>query len=211
MVRGLEKFRSYLDGKKLFLYTDRQALEPLIKRNRCKKYSARLTRWLDRFAHFDIWTQHIAGSNLKFTDFLSRNLVERARTENIYDEQYVINFLTEQAQLNIKSGRIFMSQSQQTPNSKMTLEHKSNNQSETNRIFEKNRQVNKINEQAETSPNNNAIKFKRQEKLPLPNCQNLSLLSSEEMDRIYFHWGATTGIMRWKLSEDERKAWNQED
>ena len=63
---GLEKFRFYLYGKKVFLYTDHQALEPLIKRNRCKRlYSARLTRWLDRLAHFDIAIQHIAGSNLK--------------------------------------------------------------------------------------------------------------------------------------------------
>ena len=45
VVWGLEKLRFYLYGKKVFLYTDHQALEPLIKRNRCnKQYSARLTR-----------------------------------------------------------------------------------------------------------------------------------------------------------------------
>ena len=94
VVLGLEKFRFYLYGKKVFLYTDHQALEPLIKRNRCnKQYSARLTRWLDRLAHFDISVQHIAGSNLKFTDFLGRNPVEDATTENMYDEQYVMNIL----------------------------------------------------------------------------------------------------------------------
>ena len=55
VVWGLEKFRFYLYGKKVFLYTDHQALEPLIKRNRCnRQYSARLTRWLDRLAHLDI-------------------------------------------------------------------------------------------------------------------------------------------------------------
>ena len=37
VVWELEKFRSCLDGKKLFFYTDHQALEPLIKPNRCKK------------------------------------------------------------------------------------------------------------------------------------------------------------------------------
>ena len=48
VVWGLEKFRFYLYGKKVHLYTDHQALEPLIKRNRCnKQYSARLTRWLE--------------------------------------------------------------------------------------------------------------------------------------------------------------------
>ena len=84
---------------------------PLIERNRCnKQYSARLTRWLDRLAHFDVSIQHITGSNLKFTDFLSRNPVEGATTKNTYDEQYVIKNLTEQAELNSKYGRIFTNQ-----------------------------------------------------------------------------------------------------
>ena len=39
--------------------------------------------------------QHIAGSNLKFTDYLSRNPVGGATPEEIYDEEYVINILTE--------------------------------------------------------------------------------------------------------------------
>ena len=54
VVWGLEKFLFYLYGKKVYLYTDHQALEPLIKRNRCnKQYSARLTRWLHRFRYFN--------------------------------------------------------------------------------------------------------------------------------------------------------------
>ena len=58
--------------------------------------------------------------------------------------------------------------------------------------------MNKINEQAETSPNKTAIKFKRhrRSKLPVQNHQELPLLTSEEMDREYFHWGATTEIMK---------------
>ena len=86
VVSGLEKFRFYLYDKRVHLYTDQQALEPLIKRNRCdKQYSARLTRWLDRLTHFDITVQHIAGSNLKFTDYLSRNPVGGATPEKKYD------------------------------------------------------------------------------------------------------------------------------
>ena len=113
----------------MLLYTDHQALEPLIKRNRCnKQYSARLTRWLDRLAHFDISIQHIAGINLKFTDFLSRNPVEGAATENVYDEQYVINILTEQAELNLKYGRMFTNQTQRTPNNKITRTNRTTNQ-----------------------------------------------------------------------------------
>ena len=196
VVWGLERFRFYLYGKKVFLYTDHQELEPLIKRNRCnKQYSARLTRWLDRLAHFDFSVQHIAGSNLKFTDFLSRNPVEGATTEKMYDEHYVINILTEQAELNSKYGRIFTNQSQQTPNNKTMREHNLNNQSEAIRTFEKKRHVNKINEQTETSPNNNAIKFKPQKESPLRNLQTLQTSSAEEMDRDYFHWGATAEIM----------------
>ena len=97
----------------MFLYTDHQALEPLIKRNRSNhQYSSRLTRWLDRLAHFDIAVQHIAGKNLKFTDYLSRNPVEGATTENKYDEEYVINILTEHAKLNAKYVSLFDNQSE---------------------------------------------------------------------------------------------------
>ena len=142
----------------MFLYTDHQALEPLIKQNRCnKQYSARLTRWLDRLAHLDNSIQHTAGSNPKFTNFLSRNPVEGATTENMYDEQYVINNLTEQAELYLKYGRFFSNQLQRVPNTKITHDHKLNSQSETNRTSEKNRNVNKIDEQTETSLNSDTI------------------------------------------------------
>ena len=46
-------------GKPIKLLTDHQALEPLIKPNRSNKtYRARLTRWLDRIAHFTINVNH---------------------------------------------------------------------------------------------------------------------------------------------------------
>ena len=96
LVWGLEQFRFYLYGKKVYLYTDHQALEPLIKRKRSdKQYSARLTRWLDRLTHFDISIQHIAGNNLKFTDYLSRKPVGGATPEEIYNEEYVINIIAD--------------------------------------------------------------------------------------------------------------------
>ena len=155
VVWGLEKFRFYLYGKKVFLYTDHQALEPLIKRKRCyRQYSARLTRWLDRLAHFDIAIQHIAGSNLKFTDFLGRNPVENATTEDVYDEQYVINILSEQAELNRKYVQIFADQSQSATERPKTTEINSNDQSQRNRTLEKNRDVNKKREQAKLIVNN---------------------------------------------------------
>ena len=55
VVWELEQIRLYIYGKQIKLLTDHQPLEPLNKRNRSNKtYSARLTRWLDRLAHFSI-------------------------------------------------------------------------------------------------------------------------------------------------------------
>ena len=82
---GLEEFRKYLHRKKVYLYT---------------KNTARLTRWLDRLTHFDIAMQHVAGSILKFTDYLSPNPAGRATLEDEYDEENVIIILSEQAKLN---------------------------------------------------------------------------------------------------------------
>ena len=92
VVWGLEHFRLYVYGKPNKLLTDHQALEPLIKRNRSNKtYSARLTRWLDRLAHFTINVSHIAGKHLALTDYLSRNPSAPPQTDEAYDEEYVIN------------------------------------------------------------------------------------------------------------------------
>ena len=109
---------------------------------------------------------------MKFTDYLSRNPVEGATTENTYDEQYVINTLTEQADLKLKYGRVFTNQLQHAPNAKITHDCELSGQSETNRTFEKNRHVNKTNERTETSPNSDAIEFKLYQ--TLPNEQSLS-------------------------------------
>ena len=82
----------FIYGKPIELLTDHQALEPLIKRNRSNKtYSARLTRWLDRLAHFDIQIKHVAGKHLNLTDYLSRNPISKPEPIENYDEEYVIN------------------------------------------------------------------------------------------------------------------------
>ena len=152
VVWGLEKFRFYLYRRKVHLYTDHQGLEPLIKRNRSnKQYSARLTRWLDRLTHFDISIQHIAGSNLKFTDYLSRNPVGRFIPEENYAEEYVINILTERAELNLKYGQLLPTESSKTKveTENGTSEEQNeiiDNQSHSNRTFEKDYGVNKIQE-----------------------------------------------------------------
>ena len=191
----------------MYLYTDHQALEPLIKRNRCnKQYSARLTRWLDRLAHFNTAIQHIAGSNLKFTDYLSRNPVGGATPEDNYDEEYVINILSEQAKLNAKYGQLF---ADQTDNSKRVTETKNgrseskieqqNNQSQTSRIFENKNGVNKISRsekntsgQSDNSASKSSCSLKHRNTIQKKN------LNPEitEMDRDnFYHWGATREIM----------------
>ena len=79
VVSGLERFRFHLYGKQVQLYSDHQALEPLLNRNKTKKkYSARLTRWLDRLNHFDISLKYTAGREIKFTDFIRRNPTKTA-------------------------------------------------------------------------------------------------------------------------------------
>ena len=165
VVWGLEKFRFYLYGKKVNLYTDHQALETLIKQNRCiKQYSAKLTRWLDRLTHFDISIQHIAGSNLKFTDYLSRSPVGGATPEENYEEEYVINILTEHAKLNLKHGRLFADQSKHDKSkteicgdATETKDQRKENQSQTNRTFENISSVNEIELNKLTTPGQSDI------------------------------------------------------
>ena len=54
--------------------------------------------------------QHIAGSNVKFTDYLSGTPVEEGKPEETYAEEYVINIMTEQAEFNLKYGPLFADQ-----------------------------------------------------------------------------------------------------
>ena len=134
---------------------------------------------------------------------LSRNPVEGATTKNIHDEQYLIYILTEEVELNLNYGRIFTSQPQQPSNSEITCEREMNNQSEANKFFEKKRYVNKIREQAETSPNKNGIKFKGQLKLSLPQSSKFTIILIQRNGPRIFSLGGRQQ-KSWKLSEDER-------
>ena len=197
VVWGLVKFRFYVYGKNVHLYTDHQALEPLIKRNRSnKQYNARLTRWLDRLPHFDISIQHIAGSNLKFTDYLSRNPVGGATPEENYDEEYVINILGEQAELNLKYGQLFADQSKCSKrttekikmNSEQKVEHKTD-QSQPNRTFENKSNVNETEQNKKTTSGQSEIST-------LKDSQTSNTENFDNMDREnFYHWGATREIM----------------
>ena len=68
--------------------------------------------------------------------------------EENYDEEYVINTLAEQADLNLKDGQLFADQSkcsksitERKKNDSERIEHKAN-QSQTNRTFENKNHVN---------------------------------------------------------------------
>ena len=108
VVWGLERFRFHLYGKQIQLFSDHQALEPLLKKNKSnKQYSARLSRWLDSLNHFDITLKYTAGKEIKFTDFISRNPTERAEPEENYEKEFVINAIAQLATANYRIGRIF--------------------------------------------------------------------------------------------------------
>ena len=123
--------------------------------------------------------------------------------ENNSFTQYVINFLSEQAELNAKYGTLFAGQSQIAPERNKTTEEHSNNQSHQNRIFENNREVNKINKQTNNAPNKRQRKVETESasrNLNSNSNQNSNLLNilslfKSEMDRDYFHWGAAAEIM----------------
>ena len=101
---------------------------------------------------------------MKFTDYLSRNPVGGAPTEDKYDEEYVINILPEHAELNAKYGSLFDSQSdyskQDTEIKRNTSESENeqkNDQSHANRTFQNKGHVNKINESEKTTSGQSEI------------------------------------------------------
>ena len=121
VVWGLERFRFYLYGKQIQLFSDHQALEPLLKRNKTnKQFSARLTRWPDRLNHSDISLKHTAGKEIKVTDFVSRNPTEKPEPEENYKEEFVINAIAQLATVNACIGRIFNQSVPRTRSTKRT-------------------------------------------------------------------------------------------
>ena len=138
VVWGLEHFRLYIYGRPIKLLTDYQALEPLIKRNRSNKtYSARLTRWLDRLAHFTINVNHIAGKHLALTDYLSRNPSAPPQTDDVYDEEYVINNILPHYKFISKYGCL-SNHTNQPKNGTTDSERKTNNEPRSRETREQN-------------------------------------------------------------------------
>ena len=68
-VHALKKWRHYLLGSKIILYTDNSALKFFLT---TKNPSPRLTRWLDLFAQYDVELRHLPGAQNTAADALSR-------------------------------------------------------------------------------------------------------------------------------------------
>ena len=130
---------------------------------------------------------------MKFTDYLSRNPVEGAPTENKYDEEYVINILTEHAKLNAKYGSLFDNQSECSNQDTETKQNQSENkieqssdQSHQNRTFQIKHHVNKTDKTTSGQSEINTAKTS----------SNTTSEANKTMNREnLYHWGATREIM----------------
>ena len=184
VVWGLEHFRLYIYGKPIKLLTDHQALEPLIKRNRSNKtYSARLTRWLDRLAHFTINVNHIAGKHLALTDYLSRNPNAPPQQDEAYEEEYVINSIVPHYEFVSKVGCLGNHFVQSHGHSETSKGTKTNKQPSTERTREQN-PINSI-DRIETSSTNcqNQTDFKTMDAKRIDNLERIDN-SQETIDLI---------------------------
>ena len=108
----------------------------MIKRNRSNKtYSARLTRWLDRLAHFDIKIKHIAGKHLVLTEYLSRHPISKPDPIEYYDEEYVINCVIPLAEFISNHGKTTDEKNTQAQTDK-PITPDTNSQSQTRSVIE---------------------------------------------------------------------------
>jgi hypothetical protein len=70
VVYALQKFRIYVTGHAVTVYSDNKALSFL---KRCNLTSGRVTRWIMQLQEYDLTVVHISGANNFFADTLSRN------------------------------------------------------------------------------------------------------------------------------------------
>ena len=105
---GIREMQIFVYGKQVQLFSDHQALEPLLKRNKANKQnSALLIRWLDRRCHLDISLKHSAGKGIEYTDFISSNPTEKPEPAENYGKEIVVNAIAQLATVNARIGRTF--------------------------------------------------------------------------------------------------------
>ena len=158
VVCGLEHFRLYIYGKPIGLLTDHQALEPLIKRNRSNKtYSARLTRWLDRLARFDINMKHINGKHLALTDYLSRNPISKPESIENYEEVYVLNCIIPLLEFINNYGSVTIQKKIEARTEQFEQREQNTNQSETCKTNELKPKANEQHKRSSLLPHSNTV------------------------------------------------------
>ena len=90
IVWSLERFKHYLYGQYFTVQTDHRALLSILKDKSTKAHQSRLTRWCDRLIPFHFNIEHIPGSKMGLTDYISRNPHGAAKPISMYDEDFVI-------------------------------------------------------------------------------------------------------------------------
>jgi hypothetical protein len=76
VVHALQKFRIYVVGHAITVYSDNKALSFL---KQCNLTSGRVTRWIMQLQEYDLTAVHISSANNFFADTLSRNPVGLSR------------------------------------------------------------------------------------------------------------------------------------
>ena len=90
VVWALEHFKHYLYGHYFTVQTDHRALLSILKERSTKAHQSRLTRWCDSLIPFHFQIEHIPGSKMGLTDYISRNPNNKAKPISRYDEDFVI-------------------------------------------------------------------------------------------------------------------------
>ena len=90
VVWALEHFNHYLYGHYFTVQTDHRALLSILKERSTKAHQSRLTRWCGRLIPFHFQIEHIPGSKMGLTDYISRNPNNKAKPISRYDEDFVI-------------------------------------------------------------------------------------------------------------------------
>ena len=91
VVWAIEHFKYYLYGKNFIVITDHQALISAL--NASKRFNtsqSRLTRWIERLIPFNFDIKHLAGSKMRFIDYIYQNPVGIAISPSEDDEEFFV-------------------------------------------------------------------------------------------------------------------------
>lgn len=86
-VYALERFRIYLQGKKIKIVTDCNSLKQTLER---KEINPRILRWSLILRNYDYSLEHLSGEQMKHADALSRKSHILVITENTFEQNLAI-------------------------------------------------------------------------------------------------------------------------